>query len=374
MAKKKKKAKPRKTAKKKKKPAAKAKKRKQPAVPVYGIAGLHGVVTERVPCGCTTLDAIMGGPLVPTENGFMVPARPDGTTTTAWGLPVGRISEVIGGYSTSKSSFLESLAVQVQKLGGDVAMGITEAVIDPIRMRRVGCDLDRIRFNEFEYLEEGFEWLQDILEAREDLSKLLLVTWDTIGGAHPEDTRPGSGSRVVREGLRKISNLVARKRALVVFANQVAVTFDRFATEPATPFGAGVRFHASVRLEFRGRKRYVQKDSLTPKVPWVYTKAPIGISPIAQCLKNNTFPPFRRCRIPVLFDGPFDDDYSIYQYLEKCPRIMKVDGEKVQFKMPEPATCKLADFRQFLVERPDVKEWLKYQCYNLAYQGYDPIA
>jgi len=45
----------------------------------------------------------------------------------------------------------------------------------------------------------------------------------------------------------------------MAFINQTSATFDQFETEPATPFGQGVRFHASIRLEFRGQKKFPLK-------------------------------------------------------------------------------------------------------------------
>lgn len=364
-AKKKKKPKPKKATKKAKKP----KKPKTRALPqndklgYFGTARLHGVVRERVSCGCSALDAIMGG-----------------------GVPVGRIMEVTGEYATGKTSFYECLAAQVQKGGGEVAIGLTEATIAPDRLARIGVDVDRARFKEFELIPEGFAWLHELLEPRlkaKNRKNILMVAWDTIGGSHPEDTRPGSGAREVREGLRRVTNLVAATRTILVLVNQVACTFDRWAIEPATPFGQGVRYHASIRLSLKGLKRFTESDALTQKGA-LETRGAYGIMPVGRTLKNKTFPPFRVCRVPIQFDGGFDDDFSLYLYLHEKRKLIELSepnenepqdrGKVVRFKMEPPAACCWNDYRTFLAENPKVKIWMQEKCLELARRGYNPIA
>jgi len=137
-----------------------------PELGVVGPARLSCVVTERIPTGCTPLDAILGGPTFVTEDGQTMPVPFDGTLATQWGVPVGRIIETIGGYACGKTSFVENLAAQVQSLGGDVYMGLTEATVDPVRMAAMGVDVEKVRFMEFETIPEGFDWIEAVLDNR----------------------------------------------------------------------------------------------------------------------------------------------------------------------------------------------------------------
>jgi len=371
---------------------------------LLGTSKLHSPVRERISCGCAVLDAIMGGPVV-TVDGVTQPVPSDGTLKTEWGVPVGRIMEVVGGYGTGKSTFLEKLATQVQQAGGDVFMGITEATLDPERMVRQGCDPERIHYEEFEFIEPGFEWVQRVLNSRIDRKGKtpFLVTWDTVGASHSQDERPGSGSRAVREGLRKITNLVARANAIMVFVNQTSATFDRFETEPATPFGQGIRFHASIRIEFRGQKKFKEIEGVQASGGiFAESKAVYGIEPVASCRKNKTFPPFRRCRMPVTFHGGLDDDFGLYLYLSQrkslistttptgddairqgfldargqgdVARLVRAKGNVITFWMDPPAACYWNEYRAFLQQAPQVREWMVNECRKLAYNGFDPIA
>ncbi len=351
---------------------------------VSAIEKVNCVVRERVSCGCTPVDAIMGGPMTRTSEGLWVPVPSDGTLATQWGVPVGRIIEVVGGYSTGKSTFVENLAAEVQKVGGDVYMGIPEATIDPDRMARIGVDVSKVIYKEFEYIEDGFDWVCAVLE-KSDPKKLLLVTWDSLGGSHPIDTRPGAGSVQVRQGLRRIINAIARSRTIMVFTNQTAVTFDQYDPEPATPFGAGVRFHASIRLEFKGIKYYTEVEAVHKgRDLYAESYAPAGTMPVCRSRKNKTFPPGRRCRMPLSFIGGMDDDFAAYLYLSQKPGIISTTepGEKdlknmgpvVTFGMEPRVACYWNTFKQFVhVDNPAVWDWMKTQCRVQAWNGYDPI-
>jgi recombination protein RecA len=334
----------------------------------------------------TVVDAVMGGPVI-TENGVTRPVASDGTPATAWGIPIGRISEVVGGYSTGKSTYIETVAKKVQEIGGDVFMGITEYTLDPERMVRMGCDPQRICYKEFEFIEDGFDWVVDVLTSR--ISKKAktpcLVTWDTVGASHSKDERPGSGGREVREGLRRITNLVAKAHAIMIFVNQTSASFDQWETEPATPFGMGVRFHASIRLEFKGQKKFIESEGVQAgKQTFLESRAAYGIEPVVTCRKNKTFPPFRRCRMPITFQGGLDDEYGMFLYLSQRKSIITVTepqeqerhdaGSVITFRMDPPVACYWNEYRQFLVANPKVHEWMVEQCRTLAYNGFDPIA
>lgn len=379
----KKKQKRKKSAKKK---ATKKKQQEKVDLGVLGTAKLYSPVRERISCGCSVVDAIMGGPMH-TVDGTTLPAPSDGTRKTAWGVPVGRILEIVGGYGTGKSTFLEQLAQQVQLAGGEVYMGITEATLDPDRMIRIGCDPEKIKYKEFEFIEDGFAWVQSVLNSkvtRKDRTPVL-ITWDTIGASHSKDERPGSGSRTVREGLREITNLVARADAIMAFVNQTSATFDRFETEPATPFGQGIRFHASIRLEFKGQKKFLEVDAAQAgRSTYGEAKAAYGIEPVVQCRKNKTFPPFRRCRMPVTFHGGFDEDFALYLYLSQRKSVISVGqpqknertdaGPVITFHTDPPMACYWNEYRAFLEQMPTVREWMVEKCRSLAYNGFDPIA
>lgn len=386
----KKKAKKKSTKKKATKKQTKKKKgKKEQAVPVgvIGTAKLYSVVRQRVNCGCSTLDAIMGGPTILDATGNIIPAPSDGTLATNWGVPVGRIIEVVGAYSTGKTTFLENLAAQVQMIGGEIAMGITEATLDPVRMARIGVQTEKVKYLEFEFIEDGFAWIKSIAGGRTNTKHPLLITWDTIGASHSKDDRPGSGSRTVREGLREITNLVAAKNVIMVFINHVSASFNQWDTEPATPFGQGIRFHASIRMEFRSPKKFAEIDAVQAgKQMYSEAKASSGINPYAVARKNKTFPPQRRTRIPISFHGGFDDDYALFDYLSKRKTIVSVTppnqkngdatnlGHVITFHMDKPEACYWYTYRQYLADNKHVREWMVDQCRRLAYNGFDPVA
>jgi len=305
-----------------------------------------------LPTGCSALDAALGG-----------------------GWYSGRMHEIIGEYSTGKSTLVEHGLASCQALGGIAMFISSEATIDLDRMQRLGCDVNSIIWEETQSLEVGFEKLERFLREA-PANRLLLIGWDTIAACASDDTRPGSASRVVREACRWLPNLLAARSAILLFANQTAVTFDMFSTEPANPHGAGIRFHCTARIMLRGKKRVDENCLPLPEGGKV---SPSGTLPKADVIKNKKFPPFRRCYLPINFANGIDDDMSLWYWFEKSPVIKKAGGWNYicyDYKEQSPTqysnAFQVSNWRQLLQETKGLRAWLKSEAIQMARLGFDP--
>lgn len=305
-----------------------------------------------LPTGCSGLDAALGG-----------------------GWYSGRMHEIIGEYSTGKSTLVEHGLASCQALGGIAMFISSEATIDLDRMQRLGVDVSNVVWVETQSLEVGFEKLEGFLRNAPP-NRLLLIGWDTIAACMSDDTRPGSASRVVREACRWLPNLLAARSAILLFANQTAVTFDMFSTEPANPHGAGIRFHCTARIMLRGKKR-VDENCLP--LAEGGKLAPSGTLPKADVIKNKKFPPFRRCYMPINFANGIDDDMSLWYWFEKSPVFKKAGGWNYicyDYKEESPTqysnAFQVSNWRQVLNETEGLRAWLKSEAIQMARQGFDP--
>ena len=174
------------------------------------------------------------------------------------GLCSGKIYEVFGYESTGKSTLAEFLSISFlnQKSDGYVLWLESEYVMDRLRFKYMGGDLERIIIHEIQILEEGFQLIIDTLKKSIESKIPLMIVWDTIAAVVPKDDSGGLGHKpkLIRKYLRDIVDILAESDSIILFVNQVYETIGQM-SGPKTPGGLGIRFHASVRFKIKKTKR-----------------------------------------------------------------------------------------------------------------------
>jgi len=174
------------------------------------------------------------------------------------GLCSGKIYEIFGYESTGKSTIAEflSIAFLTQQKNGYVLWLESEYVMDRLRFKYMGGDLDRIIIHEVQILEEGFQLILDTIEKSIKSKIPLMVVWDTIAAVVPKDNSGGIGHKpkLIREYLRRLVDSLAESDSIVLFVNQVYEVIGQM-SGPKAPGGLGIRFHASLRSKIKKTKR-----------------------------------------------------------------------------------------------------------------------
>lgn len=189
-------------------------------------------VTDWVSTGSTTLD-------------LAVSNRPYG------GLPVGRIVTLTGLEGTGKSLICAHIVADTQKKGGQAVYIDTEAAAAPEFWTALGVDLKKLLYIPQDTIEGAFQNVEDIIGVvrKADSDRLCTIIVDSIAGASTKIEMESGYERkgyattkalIVSEAMRKLTNLVAKRRILLVFTNQLrqnlqAMAFgDKWCVDPFT--------------------------------------------------------------------------------------------------------------------------------------------
>ena len=120
---------------------------------------------------------------------------------------------------------------------------------------------------------------------------------------------------ILSKAMRKITQMIGRQRIALVFTNQLRQKLGVMFGDPwTTSGGKALPFHASTRIRLKNKGQI--KDS---------KKNVIGMTILAQVIKNRLGPPLRKAEFPLYFESGVDDDGSWLQVM-KDHGIVKVGG------------------------------------------------
>ncbi len=112
---------------------------------------------------------------------------------------------------------------------------------------------------------------------------------------------------ILSKAMRKVTNLIAREKILLIFTNQLRSRMNApaFSDPWTTSGGKAIAFHSSVRL------RLSPAGMIKADVFGNGGKEVVGIQTIAKVVKNRMGPPLRTVEYPIYFDRGIDDDFSL---------------------------------------------------------------
>tara|TARA_Y100001963_G_scaffold28129_1_gene38329 strand:- start:97 stop:1194 length:1098 start_codon:yes stop_codon:yes gene_type:complete len=282
--------------------------------------------------------------------------RPNG------GIAVGRITELNGLESSGKSLVGAHLLAETQKKGGVAVYIDTETAVSEDFLGVIGVDINNMLYLHLETVEDIFEAIEEIVtKVREsDKDRLVTILVDSLAAASTKvelnadfdkDGWATSKAIVISKAMRKITQMIGRQRVALVFTNQLRVKLGAMFGDPYTTSGGkALPFHASTRIRLKNKGQI--KDT---------KKNVIGMTILAQVIKNRLGPPLRKAEFPLYFESGVDDEGSWLQVL-KDHNLVKVGGAWYTMKDHEGNEIKFQskDWVEKL-EDPEFKEY----CYEL---------
>lgn len=284
------------------------------------------IVTEWISTGCLALDAIMGG-----------------------GMPVGRVIEIFGEYSSGKSLIAAQVAAVAQEEGAIVGYADTETAVSLEMMKVVGVDVDNLIYSSPDTVEEVFSFFEETIEIKQriDPDNFLLLIWDSIAAtsdvaemeAEYGKATMASHARLMSQGLRKITRVVSKNRVCLLLLNQ---TRDKigvmFGDKISTFGGKAVKFHSSIRIQLDlGAKIKVgggnaKNGKKGGKI--------VGMETRAVVVKNKVAMPYMEAILPIYFGHGIDDAGATLKYLNANGGVqtsgswytITLNGKEVRFQ------------------------------------------
>ena len=275
------------------------------------------------------------------------------------GLPVGKMAELSGLEGTGKSLICGHLIAETQKRGGQAIFFDSESAIDKNYWRALGVKVESVPCVPFTTLEELFNKLELCIGAFRKVSsdRLLTIFVDSIAQAsiekemeaeHGIDGYNTGKSIILSKAMRKLTNLLAKQRILLVFTNQVRYNMNAgpFGDKWITPGGKAVPFACSVRLRLAnlGKIKNSAKDV-------------IGVQAQAQVIKNRCGPNYRISSFAIHYDSGIQDLASWLNYMKEHG-IVTGTAAKYSYKRPsgEELTFNTAKFVELVNADPAFKE------------------
>jgi len=215
------------------------------------------------------------------------------------GIPKGRIIELYGvesGGKTSIASYLGGCVQQNLEPNEKVMVIDVENSYDLDYMKTMGLDTNDIIFSQPSSGEDALQIAEEAIET--GLVKFIII--DSVAALTPKaeiegemgDQQMGLQARMMSKACRKLSSILNRYQATVIFINQIREKIGVFGGNPeVTPGGRALKFFTSIRIEIR--KVDFLKNG-TQDIPY-------GLKTRIKVTKNKTAPPFRKGEVEIVF-------------------------------------------------------------------------
>lgn len=284
----------------------------------------HTQQVETMPTGSISLDLALGG-----------------------GIPRGRVIEIYGPESSGKTTLALHAIAEMQRSGGTAAFIDAEHALDPAYAKRIGVDVENLLLSQPDNGEQALEIVETLVRS----NAVDLIVIDSVAALVPRaeiegdmgDSLPGLQARLMSQALRKLTGVINRSKATVVFINQIRMKIGvMFGNPETTTGGNALKFYASVRMDIRRIGQIKQGESI------------IGNRTRVKVVKNKIAPPFREAEFDIMYNegisrsGDVLDMAAARDIVEKSGAWYAYNGEKVGQGREASKT--------YLQEHPEVME------------------
>ena len=268
------------------------------------------------------------------------------------GLPRGRVVELYGPESSGKSTLALSVIAQAQKEGGFALYVDAEHAFDPDYAKKCGVDLSGEKFMLAQPStgEEGLDISEHFIKS----GAVDVVVIDSVAALVPKaemageigDSFVGVQARMMSQALRRLTTVIGKTRAVVIFINQLREKIGvMFGNPETTPGGRALKFYSSIRMDVR------RIGALKDGEEFLGNRTKVTV------VKNKVAPPFRRAEFDILYGTGISYEGDVLDSGMSC-EVVKKAGAWMSYTPPGREEIRLGQGREaarkLLKENPEL--------------------
>ena len=244
------------------------------------------------------------------------------------GYPKGRIIEIYGPESSGKTTLALHAIAEIQKTGGQAAFIDAEHALDPSYAKRIGVDVDNLLISQPDNGEQALEICETLVRS----NAVDLIVVDSVAALVPQaeidgdmgDAQMGLQARLMSQAMRKLTAIISKSKATVIFINQIRMKIGvMFGNPETTTGGNALKFYASVRIDIRRIGQIKDGENI------------IGNRTKIKVVKNKIAAPFRSAEFDIMYNegvskvGDVLDLAVPYGVFDKAGAFLQYSGETI---------------------------------------------
>lgn len=303
-------------------------------------------IPGRVSTGCLSLDKLLTGQ-----------GEPEGW----FGIPLSRITEIYGPPHIGKSTLLDQIFAQVQKIGGEAVLADTERSRDRYYTQMLKVDIDRMHYLEYDPLDTFIENVLNDMErtalwwAKNYPDTPVIMGWDALGSTATKDEmekgvlgsssaesteakktkthKPGAAAKAMALAQRIVAPKLAGTKIGWVFLNheyENIETRGSFGSNKKSYGGNAPKHMASIRIQMYSKGTAIKRSD-----GWV-----MGREVFAKLKKSRHGNTNQEAMLPMISGQGVENLYTVMKELKSRKVIttngswsaINIDGEVVAFQ------------------------------------------